>query len=286
MSLKKIGFWLAIALGLVWSLLPIYWIVRMAFLTPAEIAQFPPPAVPRSLNPAAFLNVFGFDAVRPDGSLSRASGQTAQIIRGFWNSLVVATIVTALTLLVAIPLSYIFARLQFRFRDLMLNGVLFAVALPPVAMIIPFFSMYVQLGLAGTLLGLVIVDLTITIPFVTWMLVGYMRNLPPVERLARVDGFGRFETLLRLILPMARNGVAAAAVVAFLFAWNEFTFALVLVNGTTANTLPTAISGFLFMVPEPANLAVCIIVSIIPPALVAYVLQRRMSDISLLDPVR
>jgi multiple sugar transport system permease protein len=286
MTVKRVTFVLVVVLGIVWSLLPIYWLSRLAFMTPAEIALFPPPAAPRSLSLSSFLNVLGFDSIRSDGSVARASGQATQIIRGFVNSLLVASIVTVLTLLVAVPLSYIFARLQFRYKDLLLNAVLFAVALPPVAMIIPFFSMYVQLGLAGTLLGLIIVDLTLTIPFVTWMLVGYMRNLPPIERLAKVDGYGRFEALIRLILPLARNGVGVAAVVAFLFAWNEFTFALVLVNGTTANTLPTAISGFLFMVPEPANLAACIIISIIPPALVAYVLQRRMSELSLLDPLR
>jgi multiple sugar transport system permease protein len=108
--------------------------------------------------------------------------------------------------------------------------------------------------LVGTLPGLVIVDLTATVPFVAWMLIGYMRNLPPIERLARIDAYSRFQTLLFLVLPLARSGVAVAAIIAFLFAWNEFTFILALVNATAANTLPTAISGFLFQAPEPANL--------------------------------
>jgi multiple sugar transport system permease protein len=84
------------------------------------------------------------------------------------------------------------------------------------------------------------VDLTATVPFFAWMLIGCMRNLPPIERLARIDGYSRFQTLLFLILPLARSGVAVAAIIAFLFAWNEFTFTLVLVNATPANTLPTA----------------------------------------------
>jgi multiple sugar transport system permease protein len=118
------------------------------------------------------------------------------------------------------------------------------------------------------------------------MLIGYFRNLPPIERLARIDGFSRLHTLFFLILPLARAGVAVAAIIAFLFAWNEFTFALVLVNGTPATTLPAAISGFLGQDPNPAQLAACILITIIPPALVAFFLQRHLAEMNLADPVR
>ncbi|HEX3983126.1 MAG TPA: hypothetical protein VHX12_05475, partial [Acidisoma sp.] len=80
--------------------------------------------------------------------------------------------------------------------------------------------------------------------------------------------------------------VAVAAIIAFLFAWNEFTFALVLVNGTPATTLPAAISGFLGQDPNPAQLAACILITIIPPALVAFFLQRHLAEMNLADPVR
>ena len=146
--------------------------------------------------------------------------------------------------------------------------------------------MYVRLGLSGTLVGLIIVTLTITIPFVTWMLIGYFRNLPQVERLARIDGFSRFETFVKIIVPLGRSGVAVAAVIAFLFSWNEYTYALMLVNGTTANTLPTAISGFLFQHPEPSHLAAAVVLTMVPPALVAFFLQRHIAEMNLVDPVR
>jgi multiple sugar transport system permease protein len=280
--------WLVVAsaITLLWSLLPIYWFVRMAFLTPAEITQFPPPLFPTALNVASFFNVLGFDHALANGAMVRASGQAGQVLRGLQNSLIVSVVVTLITLVIVLPLAYVFARLEFRFKNLLLNAVLLAVALPPVSTLIPFYSMYVQLGLAGTLTGLVIVDLTLTVPVVAWMLIGYFRNLPPIERLARIDGYSRMQAFLFLIVPMAKSGVAVAAVIAFLFAWNEFTFALILVNGTTANTLPTAISGFLFQNPEPSNLAACIVLTIIPPALVAYFLQRHVAEMSLVDPVR
>jgi len=190
------------------------------------------------------------------------------------------------TLVVVVPLAYVFARLEFRHKNTLLFAILLAVALPPVSTLIPFYAMYIRLGLAGTLSGLILVTLTITIPFVTWMLIGYFRNLPPIERLARIDGYSRFETFLYIVAPLGKSGIAVAAVIAFLFAWNEYTYALVLVNGTSANTLPTAISGFLFQHPEPSHLAASLALSILPPALVAFFLQRHIAEMNLVDPVR
>jgi multiple sugar transport system permease protein len=286
MTRQGTGFWIAMAILLLWSLVPIYWFVRMAFLTHEQIAQFPPLIMPTHFNLGAFFNIFGFDYRMANGVLMPASGQSGQIINGLQNSLIVSVVVTLITIVIVVPLAYVFARLEFRFKNLLLNAVLLAVAIPPVSTLIPFYSMYVQLGLVGTLPGLVIVDLTTTVPFVAWMLTGYFRNLPPIERLARVDGYSRIHTLLFLMLPLAKSGVAVAAVIAFLFAWNEFTFALILVNGTPATTLPAAISGFLGQDPDPASLSACLALTILPPALVAYFLQRHVAEMNLADPVR
>ncbi len=277
---------IALAVILIWTLLPIYWFLKISLLTPDEIARFPPPLYPLEPQPAAYFNIFGFDYELSNGITRRASGQANQIIRGLQNSVIVSIIVTVLTLFVVAPLAYVFARLDFAHKNKLLFAILLAVALPPVSTLIPFYSMYVQLGLNGTILGLVIVTLTITIPFVTWMLIGYFRNLPQIERLARIDGFSRMGTFVYVMLPMSRSGLAVAAVIAFLFAWNEYTYALILVNGTTANTLPTAISGFLFQHPEPQHMAAALALTILPPALVAFLLQRHIGEMNLVEPVR
>lgn len=286
MTQRRTNFVIAMAVLIIWSLLPILWFIRMAFMSHAEITQFPPHIIPASFNLSSFFNIFGFDYRLADGSISPASGQAGQIELGLQNSVIVSVVVTLITIVIVVPLAYVFARLDFRFKNVLLNAVLLAVAIPPVSTLIPFYTMYVQLGLVGTLPGLIIIDLTTTVPFVTWMLIGYFRNLPPIERLARIDGFSRLHTLLFLILPLARSGVAVSAIIAFLFAWNEFTFALVLVNGTPATTLPSAISGFLGQDPNPAQLAACILITIIPPALVAFFLQRHLAEMNIADPVR
>ena len=278
--------WLAICLAIIWSLFPIYWFCRMAFLTPDQIRLFPQPLLPGSFEPGPFYNIFGYGYTYAAGFETHASGQASQIIRGLFNSLVVSAVVTLITLVIVLPLAYVFARLEFRYKNTLLFAILLAVALPPVSTLIPFYAMYVRIGLVGTLFGLIVVTLTITVPFVAWMLIGYFRNIPPIERLARIDGYSRLSCFLTLILPLSKSGIAVAAVIAFLFSWNEYTYALMLVNGTSANTLPPAISGFLFQYPEPGNLAAAIIVTMIPPALFAYFLQRHVTEMSLVDPVR
>jgi multiple sugar transport system permease protein len=278
--------WLGVALLVLWSLLPMYWFLRVAFQTPAEAALFPPVFFPQQPQLASFYNILGFSYTLEDGRVLMASGQARQIIAGLQNSAVLAFTVMTLTLLVVVPLAYIYARFDFRFKTGLLMAVLLSVALPPVSTLIPFFELYMRLGLLGTLRGLVLVTLTITIPFVTWMLIGYFRNLPPVEKLARIDGFSRLGTFINVIIPMAKGGIAVGAIIAFLFAWNEFTFAQILVNGTPAITLPVVISGFLFQHPQPGHLAASVFLSLIPPLLVAYVLQGNIAKLNIVDPLR
>ena len=215
-----------------------------------------------------------------------ASGQAGQVILGIQNSIIIAVVVTILTMVFVVPLAYVFARLEFAHKNMLLGAVLLAASLPPVSTLIPFYSLYVQLDLVGTIPGLVIVTLTITIPFVTWMLIGFFRNLPPVEQLARIDGFSRLYTLLFVVIPMARSGVTVAAIIAFLFSWNEFVYASVLVTGTGAVTLPVALSGFLFQAPQPDHLAAALCLTIVPPLFVAFFLQRHIAEMNLVDPVR
>jgi multiple sugar transport system permease protein len=275
-----------VVLALVWTLTPIYWIVRYSLETPSEIAHYPPLFWPPHPQVGAFLNIFGFDYTTAEGIHLARSGQASQIVLGLRNSLIVSLVVTALTMLVVVPLAYVFARLEFPHKGKLLGAILLAVSLPPVSTLIPFYTLYVQLNLVGTLTGLIIVTLTITIPIVTWMLMGFFRNLPPVENLGRIDGFSRLYVFLRIIVPMGSGGIAVAAVIAFLFSWNEYVYAQVLVTGSGAVTLPAALSGFLFQDPQPAHLAASLTLTLIPPVVLAFFLQKHISKLNLVDPVR
>ncbi len=276
----------AILVVILWTLLPIYWFSRLALETIGEITQFPPNLFPPHPQPGAFFNILGHAYRTAAGIDLPASGQAGQIILGIRNSVIVAVAVTVITMVVVVPLAYVFARLEFAHKGKLLAAILLAASLPPVSTLIPFYALYVQLNLVGTISGLVIVTLTITIPFVTWMLIGLFHNLPPVDRLARVDGFSRLSTLFLVIVPMARSGIMVGTIIAFLFSWNEYVYAQVLVTGSDAVTLPVALSGFLFQVPQPAHLAAALSLTIIPPLLVVFLLQRQITEMNLIDPVR
>ncbi len=284
--LKSLWLKMAIAVAIVWTLLPIYWTLKTAFIAPVDAVAFPAPLLPSTPHFAAIYNIFGFEYTDSEGRFFLPAGQSRGVLNGLKNSLFVSFLVMIATITIIVPLAYAFARFDFRGKTALLMSILFSVAVPPVSTLIPLYLLYITVGLTGTITGLVIINLTVTVPFVTWMLIGYFRNLPKVEPLARVDGYSRIGTLVFIILPMARSGIAVAAIVSFLFAWNEFVFATQLVNGTAAATLPTAVSGFLFLQPQPGLLSATLWISIIPAALVAYFLQRHIAEMNVVDPVK
>ena len=282
---KKAIKWILILVILLWTLIPFYWFLKIAFMTPAEISVFPPHFYPHKPTISGFFNVLGFSYTSPSGEFFLPSGQATQVKRGLLNSFVLASMVTCITMIVVTPLSYAFGRLEFQHKNKLLIGILLSVALPPVSILIPFYILFVKVGLAGNLIGLTLVTLTTTIPFVSWMLIGFFRNLPPVERLAIIDGYSRFSAFIKIIVPMSKVGITVGAIVSFLFAWNEYTFAVVLVNGTFASTIPASISGFLFQHPEPEHLAASLIYSLIPPFIVAYFLQEHITKMNITEPM-
>ena len=282
---RNIVKWILIALILVWTLLPLYWCFKMSIQTPAQIATFPPSFVPSNPTLRAFYAVAGVEYITSSGEVVVPSGQAGQVMGGLWNSFLLATIVMCITMVVVVPLAYVFGRLEFPHKNKLFFAVLLAVALPPISTIIPFYLLFLRLGLIGTLLGLTIVTLTITIPFVTWMMVGFFRNLPGVERLATIDGFSKIGTLIRVVIPMAKIGIVTGAIIAFLFAWNEFTFATILVNATPAVTIPPAVGGFMFNVPEPANLSAALAYSLVPPFATVYLLQQYIVKMNIVEPL-
>ena len=269
-----------------WSLFPLYWTIKTAFQSYADAVAYPPMFIPKNVGTGNFLSIFGYEFVGDSGEVVEASAHAPRVIIGIKNSIIVSTLTTVITLLFVVPLSYLFARIEFPHRGKLLFAILFSVALPPVSTSIPYYAMFIQTGLVGTATGLVLVTLTITVPFITWMTIGYFRNLPPVEKLAVVDGYTRTQFFFRIFIPMAKNGIIVAGVLAFLFAWNEYTYAQLLVNGTPATTLSSALSGFLFMLPFPNQLAATLIISLIPPLVIAVLLQRFISEMNIVDTVK
>jgi multiple sugar transport system permease protein len=147
------------------------------------------------------------------------------------NSLIVGITTVAIAIPVAMMAAYAFSRFHFRGNNLLLVWVLTTQFIPPVVIIIPFFNLFRTVGLVDTIQGLVILNLSIVLPYVTWMIKGYIDALPiEVEEAALVDGCNDLGILFRITFPLVMPGIIVAAVFGFIACWNEFLFALIIGN--------------------------------------------------------
>lgn len=165
--------------------------------------------------------------------------------RSFGNSLLVSTLSTALSLAIGVPAAYALARWNFKARSQVALWILVTRMAPPIAFTIPFFLAYRWLGLQDTVLGLAIVYLTFNLAVVIWLMQTFFEAVPPaLEEAAYIDGCGVWQAFWRVTLPLAAPGLAATAVLCFVFSWNDFFYALILTR-TEAVTAPVAIVNFL-----------------------------------------
>ncbi len=164
----------------------------------------------------------------------------------FGNSAIVAISSTLLATAIGTLGAYALARLRFLGRASMSSAVLITYLVPPSILFIPLYAQMRSLGLADSRAGLIAAYPSFTVPFVTWLLMGYFESIPvELEESAMIDGATRFGAFRRIILPLAAPGVLAAALFAFTQAWNEFLYALVFITDVKLRTLPVGLSTFI-----------------------------------------
>ena len=202
--------------------------------------------------------------------------------RAFWqpirNSLIVASATTALCVTFGAFCAYAIARLHFRGKRLVLGTILAVTMFPQISIVSPLYLLLRQLGLINTYPGLVLPYLTFAMPLTVWLLVGYFRQLPAeLEDAARLDGAGPLRTLGEVVLPLAAPGLAATAILTFIYCWNEFLFALAFTLGPERRTVPVAIALFRgqYQVPWGEILAASIVATA-PVAVLVLLFQRRI----------
>jgi ABC-type glycerol-3-phosphate transport system permease component len=202
--------------------------------------------------------------------------------RRFWlpvrNSLTVAGATTLLCLSIGSVCAYALARLRFRGKAVILGFILAVAMFPQISIVSPLYLVLRALGLINTVPGLVLPYLTFAMPLTVWLLVGYFRQLPlELEEAARLDGAGTLRSFALVMLPLALPGLATAAVLTFVYCWNEFLFALAFTLGPEQHTVPVAIALFRgqYQVPWGQILAAAVVATI-PVALLALAFQRRI----------
>jgi multiple sugar transport system permease protein len=164
----------------------------------------------------------------------------------FRNSAVVAVASTLLATAIGTIRAYALARLRFMGRAFMSSAVLITYLVPPSILFIPLYAQIRMLGLSDSLAGLIAAYPSFTVPFVTWLLMGYFESIPvELEEAAMIDGATRFGAFRRVILPLAAPGLLAAGLYAFTQAWNEFLYALVFITDVKQRTLPVGLSSFI-----------------------------------------
>jgi multiple sugar transport system permease protein len=279
--------WVGIPLVIAWTFLPIVamvWASLMPFnaLINGGLLQWP-----SGMGFANYRAVLGIATIN-----QIFGGQPMAVTRGFINSAVVAVLVAAIATASSVAGGYAFGRFRFPFQNTLLFVLLSVRVLPPIAVLIPYFVILSALHLIGTYFSLVVTYVTAVVPLLTWVLTGYFASLPvEIERAARIDGCGRLQALWHVTIPMALPGVVAAFVIAFLAAWNELLFGIVLTGGTAKQTLSPALLAFSPSMPSGgANLGMTLfaagsVLSTIPPLILALLVQRYITRLNIADPV-
>ncbi len=245
---------------LTWAF-PVIWVIITSFKARTDIFTLPPKIF---FNPTVEHYIEAFL-------------RTSDITHGTFNSILIATATTILTLLVAIPAGYAFSRVTFRFRNQLSFFALISQMAPPIGLIIPYFFILSRTRMLDSYIGLIAIHMTLTVPFSIWLMITYFQDLPvSLEESAAIDGASPFTAFFRVVLPTAWGGVGVTAIFAFIESWNEFLYAVVL-TGSRTKTVPVAIFSFLTTEESLWGPFTATGVTIMAPViLVALFAQRQM----------
>ena len=248
----------AILLLVVWAF-PIIWAVIVSLKSEKEVLAYPP----RVIFEPTFQNYL--DAVF--GGVS--------IVPSLATSLIIATATTVLTIVIAVPAAYTFARLDLRGKKWLGFYTLATQMVPPVGLVIPYFLILNEVGWLDSYQGMITVYLTFSLPFAIWLMVSYMEDIPrEMEEAALLDRANRFETLWYVILPQVRGGIAVTVIFIFLNAWNEFLFAVQL-GGNTVRPVTVAMYNFISVEQTLwAKLSAAALVVMLPTIIIGIAAQK------------
>jgi multiple sugar transport system permease protein len=259
---RLFGWGTAEAVIVVAALFPIMWLISLSLKTPATVGDGR--LIPKSWSFDNYSSIFHQDI----------------FTKALRNSIGIAAISTVIAVTLASLAAYAIARLDFPGKRLILGASLTIAMFPPVSIVGPLYDMWRTLGLYDTWAGLIIPYMTFTLPLAIFTLSAFFREIPwELEQAAQMDGATPAQAFRKVILPLAAPGVFTTAILVFIYAWNDFIFALSLTSTTRAQTVPPAIQSFTgvsqFTAPTGAIAAAAIIVTI-PIVIMVLFFQRRI----------
>ncbi|OBZ92300.1 sugar ABC transporter permease [Pararhizobium polonicum] len=271
-TLEKTLRLIALTIVVIFFMFPIFWIFLMSFQTNETILTIPPSVIftPTLSNYAALIT----------GKLTSAAGTLdIAFMRNLMNSVFLSVTSVAVALVLGVPAAYAFARHKFKgSEDIAFTLLSFRFA-PPLLVLLPLTQYFQWLGLADTYFGLIWVYQLICLPLILWIVRGYFEDISAdVEYAYRIAGHSWFATFRKIALPLAGPGIAAAGLLAFIFAWNNFVFALVLAS---ADKQPVTVGALAFVTSsgiQYGQIASAIVLSVTPTLALALYAQRYLVE--------
>ena len=254
--------WVAVVLIMIFCLFPFYWLINTSLKTGGDLSSAK--LVPPHPNLDNYSSIFGND----------------NFVKALKNSAIISISTTAIALVVGAFAAYALARLRFPMKFLLLAVILSISTFPEIAIAAPVFKLWTDLGLYNTYLGLILPDLTFTLPLTIYILTSFFREIPrELEEAALVDGATYFQSFRKIVLPLAAPGLVTAGLLAFIFVWNEFLFAITLTSSPNVRPVPAAIAFFTgsqqFEVPLGTISAASVVVTV-PLIILVLLFQKRI----------
>lgn len=263
---KEYTLWsVGLVIVVAFSLFPVLWLLSLSLKAPATIAD--QRLIPSDFTFENYTSLF-------------AGGFDSPFLRPLINSILIALIATVIAITLASFTAYAIARLDFPGKFAVLAGALAIAMFPPISIVGPLFDMWRALGIYDTYPGLIIPYLTFALPLAIYVLVAFFREIPwDLEQAAQVDGATPLQAFRKVILPLAAPGVFTAAILVFIFAWNDFVFAITLTSSDASRTVPAALAFFTgesqFTAPTGSIAAAAVLVTI-PIIIFVLIFQRRI----------
>ncbi|MHB8276278.1 MAG: carbohydrate ABC transporter permease [Candidatus Humimicrobiaceae bacterium] len=265
--ISKIGIYLGLIICFFFLLFPIYWIVTMALKPGVDILMYPPKF---TFHPSikSFLYILG---------IGKSAGIGNYFLQGMKNSIIIVTCSVIISLIIGLPAAYILARYNFKGKESLAFTILSFRFAPALLIILPVYLIFKKIGLYNNYIGLIWVYQLISLPMIIWIVRGYFEDIPyEIEQAGMLDGYSKISIFMKLVLPLAKGGIAAGTVLSFIYCWNNFIFGLIL--GST-DIQPLTVQALKYIsadaVRYPEIAAVCIGASI-PVLILSIFLQRYL----------
>lgn len=259
--MKRPAFYVVAGILVFMSLLPFLWFLDTSFKTEMEVTSIPPVLIP-----SGGLHFY------------RSGIEQYDLLHYVKNSVIVAGMTTLITLCISVFAGYALARLRLKYKGLIMGGLLLVSMFPQISIAGPVWRILQSLGWLNTYKGLILPYVTLTLPLGVWIVASFFKELPEeLEDAAMIDGCGHVQTLFRIILPLAAPGIFTAAILVFIYAWNEFFFALLIMTEQRFQTLPVGIALFQGQYTLPwGEIAAASTVATIPLVLMVFLFQKKI----------